>query len=554
VLAQLFSADGLMQTESADAQVQGLMRRLTARMTRGHNRVWSAPLAPAAGGLAPREVWENPDIPSGYTYLLQLLAHDLVASSVSLSLDRGVAEVENTRMRPLALDTVYGGGPDVCPHPYEFSAEHRDRRGLVPRTRLRVGPARPATGGGGHCPYRDIGRATATDAVDGGRDTEARKAWRTEALLADPRNDSHALLSQITVLFHVLHNELIARLEKRAPARAAWQDAEVAYRRFLAARHAVTMIYRNIVEKDVLKRILHPQIYDRYLTNPAFPLDPEPDIPKEFSHGAFRFAHAMVRDEYRVNGPVAQPMTRALAQSTTRSPGSVPVGPEWLVDWSLFFQIGGSSPNLSRRIGPDYAAVLQNEGMFPPFAQGDAGGIAFRDYLSSCFADLRRVPDLWYEFASLLPPFETWKAPLREWLEEIPGSGLSEGFEPGDVEHLVNDPPLPFFVQFEAAHTLDRSGKPTREGGGRHLGLMGSLIVGETVFGSMRRNAIGFEEGNATLRGRMAACCRSLLEDADAFADVKAGPAGSQARDIETMADLILFLQASDAFPQAGAA
>jgi hypothetical protein len=553
VLAQLFSADGLMEAPSAEAQVQGLMRRLTARMVRGHNRIWPDPLPPGTGP-APRELWENPDIPSGYTYLLQLIAHDLVASSVSLSLDRGVAEVENTRARPLALDTVYGGGPDVCPHPYEFSAEHRDRRGLVPRTRLRVGPARPPNGNTGHCPFRDIGRATATDAVDGGRDTEARKGWRTEALVADARNDSHALLSQITVLFHVLHNELMERLEKRAPAQPAWLDTEVAYRRFLAARLAATMIYRNIVEKDVLKRVLHPQIYDRYLTNPAFPLDPERGIPKEFSHGAFRFAHAMVRDEYRVNGPELQPMTRALNQSTTRSPGSVPVRPEWLVDWSLFFPIGGSSPNLSRRIGPDYAAVLQNEGMFPPLARGDAGGIAFRDYLSSCFANLRKVPDLWHEFASLLPPFETWKAPLRRWLEEIPGSPLSEPFESGDVDRLVNDPPLPFFVQFEAAHTVDRTGRPVREGGGRHLGHLGSLIVGETIFGAMRRHPIGFEEGNPTLRGRMAACCRSLLDDPDALADVKAGAPRSPARDIETMADLIGFLQAGDAFPKAGPA
>jgi len=558
VFAQLFSADGLMQTERPEAQVQGLMRRLTARMARGHNRVWSEPLAPSAAGPAPREVWENPHIPSGYTYLLQLIAHDLVASSVSLALDRGVAVVENTRTRPLALDTIYGGGPDVCPHPYEFSAEHRDQHGLVPRTRLRVGPARAPAAGAGHCPFRDIGRATATDAVDSGRDTELRRGWRTEALVADARNDSHALLSQITVLFHVLHNALIARLEKRAPVQAAWQDTEVAYRRFLAARLATTLVYRNIIEKDVLRRILHPGVYDRYLTNPAFPLDPERGIPKEFSHGAFRFAHAMVRDEYRVNGPEAQPMMRALNQSTTRSPGSVPVRPEWLVDWSLFFQIGGQTdgagPNLSRRIGPDYAAVLQNESTFPPLARGDGSGIAFRDYLSSCFAHLRKVPELWREFGQLLPRFDIWKAPLQQWLEEIPGSELSERFEPGDVDRLVNDPPLPFFVQFEAAHTIDRAGRPTREGGGRHLGQLGSLIVGDTIFGAMRRHPLGVEDGNPTLRSRIAACCRSALDDPDALAGVEAGPAGSPARDIETMADLISFLRACDAFPQAGPA
>ena len=549
VISQLFNADGLMQVASPEAQVQALMRRLNARIVRGHDQIWLDRLDPTATRLVAREIWENPDIPSGYTYLLQLIAHDLVASSVSLALDRGVAVVENTRARPLTLDTVYGGGPDVCPHPYEFSEAHRDKRGLVPRTRLRVGPARPPLDGVAHCPFRDIGRATATDAVDRGRDTEARKAWRTEALVADARNDSHALLSQITVLFHVLHNRLMTLLEAREPADKAWLDTEVAYRRFLTARLAATMVYRNIIEKDVLRRILHPQIYDRYLTNPAFPLDPEPGIPKEFSHGAFRFAHAMVRDQYRVNGEEPQPMTRALNQGTTRSPGSVPVKEEWLADWSRFFEVRGSTPNLSRRIGPDYAAVLLNEGMFPPLAEGDAGGIAFRDYLSSCFADLRKVSEFWKEFGKLLPPFEIWQEPLRRWLEEVPGSELSEAFEPGDVDRLVNDPPLPFFVQFEAAHTIDRAGKPTREGGGRHLGHLGSLIVGETIFGAIRHHPIGFEAGNAALRDRIAACCASLLGDGRALAAVRAP--GPPPHDIETMADLIGFLQAGDDFPKA---
>ena len=349
------------------------------------------------------------------------------------------------------------------------------------------------------------------------------------------------------MLFHVLHNRLMTLLEARE-AEKSWQETEVAYRRFLCARLVVTMIYRNIIEKDVLQRILHPQIYDRYLTNPAFPLDPQPGIPKEFSHGAFRFAHAMVRDEYRVNGAEPQPMTRALSQSTTRSPGSVPVRQEWLVDWSRFFEHAGSTPNLSRRIGPDYAATLQNEGMFPPFAEGDGGGIAFRDYLSSCFADLRKVPEFWKEFSKPLPPFDIWKEPLRQWLEEIPGSEHSERFEPGDVERLVNDPPLPFFVQFEAAHAIDRTGKPVRQGGGRHLGHLGSLIVGETIFGAIRHHPLGFEEGNPVLEDRIRACCASLLGDPDALARVKAG--GSPSRDIESMADLIMFLHGSDAFPK----
>ena len=134
--------------------------------------------------------------------------------------------------------------------------------------------------------------------MDSGRDNSFRRDWLTEALVVDPRNDFHALLSQLTVLFHLLHNHIMGILEARPLRSPAWTPAEVAFRRFLCARHGVTAIYRNIIVKDVLKRILHPDIH---AAASKFPLHSEEGIPKEFSHGAFRFGHAMIRDQYLVN-------------------------------------------------------------------------------------------------------------------------------------------------------------------------------------------------------------------------------------------------------------
>ena len=128
----------------------------------------------------------------------------------------------------------------------------------------------------------------------------------TEALIADPRNDDHAIISQLTALFAQLHNGLIDLIRSREPANSAAARFNAAHKRFLCARDALTAIYQNILRKDVMRRVLHPAIYAAYAGPAAVPgrtSEPRGDweIPFEFSHGAFRFGHAMVRPEYRIN-------------------------------------------------------------------------------------------------------------------------------------------------------------------------------------------------------------------------------------------------------------
>src|SRR4029450_9085258 len=56
--------------------------------------------------------WENPAIPSGYTYLLQFVAHDLVQSAIPLSVAGQLgAGRSNARRTPLMLESLYGSGP-----------------------------------------------------------------------------------------------------------------------------------------------------------------------------------------------------------------------------------------------------------------------------------------------------------------------------------------------------------------------------------------------------------------------------------------------------------
>src|SRR5207237_1291811 len=93
----------------------------------------------AASMEAPRgRLTENLNIPSGYTYLAQLVAHDLsFVGSPSPSAEARPFDQMNFRSPALDLDTIYGGGPLERPISY-CPAAMRGR----PRQFLRLGVVR----------------------------------------------------------------------------------------------------------------------------------------------------------------------------------------------------------------------------------------------------------------------------------------------------------------------------------------------------------------------------------------------------------------------------
>lgn len=525
--AQKFAAGNLVEKarQGNEVPLRRLMRKLSDRMAQ--RETWPDTLASADPHLQPAD---NPCIPAGYTYFLQLMAHDLIDSAVSLAeAGAGRPGFVNSRVEPLSLDTIYGAGPDNAPHVYEFDAMFRANMETVPRTRLRLG--RIAKNDGtvdAGCPFRDLGRAYPIDTTDDGLREGERldkpkanwRPWRTEVLAADVRNDSHALISQLTVLFHILHNHVLAQLGPPT------NDAMLMYRRFVCARIVVTLIYRAIIRKDVMARILHADVFKRYVTDEQRLLEDAPQykgeldsIPLEFSHGAFRFGHAMVRDSYRVNAQEKLPFGDALSQSSVHRPNNVPVRDLWHVDWSEFFETDTSPPNWSLRIGPNTSGPLHHSLTFPALIRDlDGVGVQARDLVSASFADLWSVPALTAELralpglAAIVPDYDVWKAPLRVWLGRT-----AENFTTDEIEILVNDPPLPFFVMFEAGHTM-QGGVPVRTGGGARLGPIGSLIVAETIFGAMRRTPIQYETADTVLKDQIAAVCRDLLRNGAALA------------------------------------
>ncbi|MBR0797921.1 hypothetical protein JQ615_21260 [Bradyrhizobium jicamae] len=461
-----------------------LMRRLAARISR-------ETLRSDRQGRSE----DNPNLPSGYTYLLQFMAHDMVDTSISLAATGGRRfGFQNARQQPLTLDTIYGGGPDVSPQVYEYSEQCVHARGLMPRTKMRCGRAQDRVNPGAKTPYADIGRATPVEVKDSGVDSIPGnpQCLRTEALVADARNDDQALIAQMTLLFHRMHNFILDQLDGATPA----TDAAGAYRNFICARFILTLLYRRIIIKDVMYRLLDPSVYRYYflpdLNTRKLVSDPAAGVPVEFSHGAFRCGHAMIRNSYRVRDDTAIPATRAMQFSSRRSPQFVPLTTEWIVKWDRFFELNGKQPaNLSRRLRPDFSALPRSEFYFAPLLPDDDGpGLPNRDLVSAIYARLWSVPKLIdalrarnSELANFLAPYSReYAARLTSWLAETADpSGVSEQFEAGDIPAIVDDPPLPFFVLFEASVKHD----------GLRLGPLGSIIIAEAIVGAMVNSPLG---------------------------------------------------------------
>jgi hypothetical protein len=479
-------------------EVRALMNRLSRRMDA--EIYW-----PSQQGSA-LEHWENPSIPSGYTYLLQFIAHDLVHSAIPLSisgkLEGGTA---NARRAPLQLESLYGSGPVGSPHIYALDTPNDDRR-----TKLRLGRMRwkEAKGNAG-CPFRDIARSAAENVTGIDRSISGMRLALTEALIADPRNDDHAIISQLTALFATLHNGLIDIIRRRERSDPAHQRFGAAYKRFLCARDALTSIYHHIIRNDVMRKVIHPAVYAVYSgSSPSFMDDSTASgadwkIPFEFSHGAFRCGHAMVRPEYRINDLSTHDLNNTLEKTSANDPVNMPLDETWMVQWSRFFEINGSKPNYSRRIGPYFSDGLGHDAIFSSFDETGRVGLLYRDLLGSALAGMWSVDALITEIAArrpdliglsrLLSDRACRASQLRDWLMSAPSYG---GLTTEDIGTISNDPPLPFFILFEAMQ------QPQAEG--LHLGPLGSIIVAEVVFGAIERARHVSGHGSGPLAAQLA--------------------------------------------------
>jgi len=399
----------------------------------------------------------NSNIPSIYTYFGQFVDHDVTFTNIekpawvtdSELLDckalwpwtkqEILAKISNKRTSLLDLDCVYGamkGGvlpPVRKGNPDEFGVgqvhksgnpvKHKDQYNDVPR-----GPKDPN-------PKQD--RA---------------------ALIADPRNDSHVIISQMHVAFLRAHNAIVHQ-EKCS---------------FEEARRILQMHYQWIVIKEFLPTIVSQEAIDNAMKGPVY--DPAKGLPLEFAVGAYRFGHSMVRNLYylnehhaRISLPTLFTLTM-LSDSTHPTPNS---GFETLperavIEWRKFLD---AKENAARAIRPKMVEPL--------FEMLDEANIKVPGECRLSVLDLKR---------SYMMRIPTGQAIAKELgVAPLSATEIESVFQDANDQDFLRKTtlstrtPLLFYVLAEAA--LNKEGK---------LGPVGGRLVAKVLIGLVKSHKYSF--------------------------------------------------------------
>src|SRR5437899_12492154 len=138
-------------------------------------------LMDAAAGAHDRD---NPRIPAGFTFLGQFIAHDITADRSLLHHHARLAELRNFRTPRLYLESLYAAGPSGDPHLYDLNDLDKFLLGI-----------------------NEVGELN-----DLPRNRQGR------ALVGDPRNDVHLMISQLHLAFLKFHNAIVDHLRQQGVA------------------------------------------------------------------------------------------------------------------------------------------------------------------------------------------------------------------------------------------------------------------------------------------------------------------------------------------------
>jgi hypothetical protein len=128
-----------------------------------------------------------------------------------------------------------------------------------------------------------------------------------------------------------------------------------------------------------------------------------------------------------------------------------------------------------------------------------------------------------------------WHQPISEWMASG-NERLGHVLKDADIDHLASDPPIPFFVRFEAAH--DQAGK--------RLGILGSIVVADVIYGILQH-----DELLATGRRRdLSAQLETLSRHVFARPDPGLQEVFRRLGNVRTFPDLLQFLGPQAEFPR----
>lgn len=309
---------------------------------------------------------ENAGIPAGYTYLGQFIDHDITfdpASSLQQQNDPNA--LVDFRTPRLDLDSVYGRGPDDLPYMYDGN-------------KFRLG--RPLFANDQPTNARDLPRY-----IDPNNPEAPRRA-----LIGDKRNDENVIVSQLHGSMLRFHNKLVD-----ADSSASFRDIQQLVRwhyQWIVLNDFLVKICGEQVVKDILPHLgMDRPIWENPPHFAIYKYRQDAFMPVEFSVAAYRFGHSMVRPIYRLNTQLAggadpakatpDEVRRGLAgrffifagvqRRGLNGFGEFPQ--QWAIDWSLFFDIGGSIKHGGKaRVQPAYkidTSLVNPLGFLPEFSK-----------------------------------------------------------------------------------------------------------------------------------------------------------------------------------------
>jgi len=353
------------------------------------------------------------DTAAGWPIFGQFVAHDITADRSSLRSYCNTKELRNARSPQLDLECMYGDGPGG--HPFLYQRSDPAKFLLSP------------------------------DGADLQRNAEG------VALISDPRNDSHTLVSQFHLAMLKAQNAFVDearrtgtasdRIFDEASRQLRWHYQWTALHEFLPALVGQTLTNQVLREGP---RWFRP-------ADGAF-------IPLEFADAAYRYGHSQIRHRYQLNSHSdAVPLFPDLL-------GFRAVPHERTVDWALFFDPpGATTAQRSKKIdGKLVRALIQ----LPLAVSGEC---EIEAYHSLAVRDLQRGQSV------RLPSGEAVArqigiSPLTAEQVGVASSGWQ------------GETPLWYYILREAdAYT-----------GGHRLGPVGGRIVAEVLVGLVDADATSF--------------------------------------------------------------
>jgi hypothetical protein len=358
-----------------------------------------------------------PDSPgdpaAGWPIFGQFVAHDITADRSVLQTHTNTAELRNARSPRLNLETLYGDGPTGQPFLYQ-----------------RDDPAKFLLG------------------LDG---TDLQRNAEGIALVGDPRNDSHMLISQLHLAMLKAHNAFVdeARL-------AGVANDHV----FDDAARQLRWHYQFIVLNEFLPELVGPTLAGQVLKEGPRWFRPAHGgfIPLEFADAAYRYGHAQIRHRYRLNLQ-SDPVSLFPELLGFRA-----VPRERSVDWMLFFDAPGMrSAQRSKKIDGKLVRAL----IELPIAV--TGECEIEAYHSLAVRDLQRGQGVGLPSGEALAR-HMGIAPLSAEQVGIASSGWH------------GETPLWYYILREACVCTE----------GQRLGPVGGRIVAEVLVGLIDADATSF--------------------------------------------------------------